>query len=51
MMGVLSFVRYKKVEKEIEEDTYRPSIILDILLTMVIIAIAIFFTIYMIHSM
>ena len=49
-MGVLAFIRYKKVEKEIEEDTYRPSLILDILLTMVIIVIGAFFVIYMIHS-
>jgi uncharacterized membrane protein YidH (DUF202 family) len=50
LMGVLAFVRYKKVEKEIDEDTYRPSIILDILLTMGIIVIGIFIAIYMIHS-
>ena len=50
LMGVLAFVRYKKVEKEIDEDTYRPSIILDILLTMGILVIGIFIAIYMIHS-
>ena len=49
-MGVMAFIRYKKVEKEIEENTYRPSLILDILLTMVIIAIGIFLAMYLIHS-
>jgi putative membrane protein len=49
-MGALAFIRYKKVEKEIEEDTYRPSLILDILLTMLIIAIGIFLAMYLIHS-
>jgi uncharacterized membrane protein YidH (DUF202 family) len=49
-MGAMAFIRYKKVEKEIEEDTYRPSLILDILLTMLIIAIGIFLAMYLIHS-
>jgi uncharacterized membrane protein YidH (DUF202 family) len=35
LMGVLSFIRYKKVEKQIDEDTYQPSLILDILLTLI----------------
>jgi uncharacterized membrane protein YidH (DUF202 family) len=50
MMGVLSFVRYKKIEKQIDEDTYQPSLILDILLTISILAIGIFLVIYLIHS-
>ena len=40
--GRMAFVRYRKVEREIEEDTYRPSLLLDILLTMGIMAIGIF---------
>ncbi len=50
LMGVLSFIRYKKVEKEIDEDTYQPSLILDILLTISVLAIGIFLAIYLIHS-
>ena len=46
-MGLLAFIRYKKVEKEIDEDTYRPSLILDILLTLSIVAIGIFLVIYL----
>lgn len=49
-MGVLSFVRYKRVEKQIDDDTYRSSWILDILLTLSILAIGIFLTVYLIHS-
>jgi putative membrane protein len=49
-MGAMAFIRYRKVEKEIEENTYRPSLILDILLTMAIIAIGIFLAMYLIHS-
>ena len=50
LMGVLAFIRYKKVEKQIDEDTYHPSLILDILLTLSILAIGIFLIIYLIHS-
>lgn len=50
LMGLLSFVRYKKVENQIDEDTYQPSLILDIMLTMSILTIGIFLIIYMIHS-
>lgn len=50
VMGVLAFFRFKKVQREIEEDSYQPSLILDIMLTILIFAIASFFVIYMIHS-
>ncbi len=50
IMGVLSFFRYKKVQREIEQDSYQPSLILDIMLTLLIFAIASFFVIYMIHN-
>ncbi len=50
LMGILAFIRYKKVEKQIDEDTYRPSLILDVLLTISIMAICIFLVIYLIHS-
>jgi len=50
IMGVLAFVRYKKVEREIDEDTYRPSLLLDILLTSLIIVMGTFFVIYMVYN-
>lgn len=50
LMGILAFIRYKNVEKQIDEDTYRPSLILDVLLTISIIAICIFLVIYLMHS-
>jgi len=51
LMGLMAFVRYKKVERQIDEDTYRPSLLLDALLTITIIAIGIFLVIYLVHSM
>jgi putative membrane protein len=50
LMGLLAFVRFKKVEREINEDTYRPSMLLDILVAMGILAIGIFLVFYMIHN-
>jgi uncharacterized membrane protein YidH (DUF202 family) len=50
LMGVLAFIRYKKVEKQIDDDSYQPSLILDIMLTSSIFAIGIFLIIYVIHS-
>ncbi len=50
LMGVLSFIRYKKVEREIDEDTYRPSLLLDILLTLLVIVMGSFFVVYMIYN-
>ncbi|HBR22442.1 MAG TPA: hypothetical protein DD713_07760 [Nitrospiraceae bacterium] len=50
LMGVLAFIRYKKVERQIDEDTYQPSLILDILLAISVLAIGIFLVIYLIHS-
>ncbi len=50
LMGVLAFVRYKRVEKQIDDDTYHSSLILDILLTLAVLSVGIFLVIYLIHS-
>ena len=50
LMGLLAFVRYKKVERQIDEDTYQPSSVLDILLLLAVLAVGIFLVIYLIHS-
>ena len=49
MMGLLAFIRYKKVEKQIDDDTYQPSLILDILLTISIVSVGFFLIIYLSH--
>ena len=51
LMVLLAFVRYKKVERQINEDTYQPSSILYILLTIAVLAVGIFLVLYLIHSM
>ena len=50
LMGILSFIRYKKVEKQIDEDTYQPSLILDIMLVLAVLVIGIFLVTYLVHS-
>ena len=50
LMGMLAFIRYKKVERQIDEDTYQPSSILDMLLTLSVLAVGIFLVVYLIHS-
>ena len=50
-MGMLAFIRYKKVEKQIDEDTYQPSLILDVLLALSVLTIGIFLIIFLILSL
>ena len=50
LVGLLAFVRYKKVRGQIDEDTYQPSSILDILLALSVLAVGIFLIVYLIHS-
>ena len=51
LMGVLAFVRYKKVERQIDDDTYAPSPVLSVLLAISVIVIGMFLLLYLIHSM
>ncbi|MDI6877878.1 MAG: DUF202 domain-containing protein [Desulfitobacteriaceae bacterium] len=50
LMNVLAFIRYKKVERQIDGDTYQPSSILNRLLTISVLAVGIFLVIYLIQS-
>jgi putative membrane protein len=50
LMGVLAFMRYKSVERQIDEDSYRPSIILNVLLASSVSAVGIFLILYLVHS-
>jgi len=50
LMSVLAFIRYKKVERQIADDSYQPSAILSVLLALSIIAVGFFLILYLIHS-
>ena len=51
VMGVLAFIRYKKVERQIDEDAYRPSVILDLLLVIALLVIACFLIVYLVYAL
>jgi putative membrane protein len=51
IMGVLAFLRYKKVEQQIDNDTYKPSAILSVMLFLSVLAIGVFLMLYLVHSM
>jgi len=50
LMSVLAFIRYKTVERQINENNYHTSSILNILLTSSVLAIGIFLISYLIQS-
>ena len=50
LMGVLAFMRYKIVERQIDEDAYRPSVILNLMLAISVFSIGVFLVIYLVHS-
>jgi len=50
LMSLLALVRYKTVERQIDEDTYKPSWLLDLLLTISVLAVGMFLVMYLVHS-
>ncbi|HEX2934944.1 MAG TPA: DUF202 domain-containing protein [Bacteroidales bacterium] len=50
IMCFLGYIRYKKVEKQIDEETFIPTSVLDVLLTLSVLAVGIFLVIYLIYS-
>jgi len=51
LMGVLAFVRYRAVQRQIDDDTYVPSPLLSILLTLSLVVIGLFLMLYLVHSL
>lgn len=50
LLVLFAFIRYKKVEREIDAETYKPSSILDLIITVSILAVGIFLVTYLILS-
>lgn len=50
LIAVLSFIKYKKVAKQIDNDSYQTSLLLDVLLTLLVLLIGSFLVIYLIHT-
>ena len=51
LMGFLAFLRYRTAERQIEAGTYAPSLLLTLLLTLALVAIATFLVMYLVHSL
>jgi len=51
IMGVLAFFRYKTVPRQIDSDTYAPSMLLDVLLILAVLTTGLFLMLYLIHSL
>lgn len=50
LLGLFSFIKYKRVEKQIDEDTYQSSLTLAIVLTALVLVIGIFLVLYLINT-
>lgn len=50
LMGLLAFLRFKKVEKQINDDSWKQSSILDAILAISVLAVGVFLVIYLIYS-
>ena len=50
-MGVLAYFRYKAVERQIDSDTYVPSLLLDTLLVLAVLAVGLFLVLYLAHTL
>lgn len=50
-MGVLAYIRYRAVERQIDDDTYAPSPLLSVLLTLALVVIGLFLVLYLVHSL
>jgi putative membrane protein len=47
LLSILAFVKYKTVEQQIENETYHPSLILDIMLILAVLVIGLFLMLYL----
>lgn len=50
LICLLAFIKYKNIEKQIEDDTYRPSLLLNVVLTLSVLLIGVFLIIYLSNS-
>lgn len=50
LMGVFAFIKFDRIEKQIKMNAYRPSLGLDLILTLSVLLIGIFLVVYLIFS-
>jgi|688.fasta_scaffold74034_5 putative membrane protein len=47
LICLLAFIKYKQNEKQIDSDSFKPSILLDLMLTLSVLSIGVFIAIYL----
>lgn len=50
LLGLLAFIKFMRVEKQIEEDNYKHSATLAVLLTSLVVIVGIFLAVYLINT-
>ncbi len=50
LLAALAFVKYKRTQKQIEEDSYEPSVSLDVIMTAAVLAAGLFLLVYLVRS-
>lgn len=50
LICILALVKYKKTQRQIEKNNYHPSMLLDLMLALSVLAIAVFIVIYLVRS-
>lgn len=50
LMNLLAFLKYKKTQRQINEDTYQPSSVLDLLLTISVLGVGVLLVVYLIRG-
>ena len=51
LIALLAFFKYKKVEMQINKNTFKPTSLLDAMLTLTIVGIGLFLTVYLIKNL
>lgn len=51
LICLMAFIKYKKVEVQITNGDYQPTILLDMMLSLTVFCIGLFLTIYWVHSL
>lgn len=49
LIGILSFFKYKQVQKQIDNDNYHPPLLLDVMLSLLVLLVGLFLVIYLVH--
>jgi putative membrane protein len=50
LICLFAFIKYKKIENQINKDIYTPTILLDVMLALIVFCIGIFLTVYLFNS-